>query len=274
MQQNTVITFIGSGNMAAALIGGIVKQGFPANNIIVAGPEQPQLDSLHQQLGVRVTADNAAAVSEADLVVFAIKPQIFRPVLEDLRTAVAKRKPLLISIAAGITTAAMLDWLQQPAAIVRCMPNTPALVQHGATGMFANDQVSESQRQQAQSVMDAVGISLWLEDESEIDAVTAVSGSGPAYFFLVMEAMEAAAIEMGLKPDTARRLTQKTALGAAALASEGNQDPAQLRVNVTSPGGTTERALQAFESGGLRELFATAMEGAKQRSIELAKMDD
>ena len=274
MQQNTVITFIGSGNMAAALIGGIVKQGFPANNIIVAGPEQPQLDSLHQQLGVRVTADNAAAVSEADLVVFAIKPQIFRPVLEDLRTAVAKRKPLLISIAAGITTAAMLDWLQQPAAIVRCMPNTPALVQHGATGMFANDQVSESQRQHAQSVMDAVGISLWLEDESEIDAVTAVSGSGPAYFFLVMEAMEAAAIEMGLKPDTARRLTQKTALGAAALASEGNQDPAQLRVNVTSPGGTTERALQAFEKGGLRELFATAMEGAKQRSIELAKMDD
>ncbi|MDF1643424.1 MAG: pyrroline-5-carboxylate reductase [Pseudomonadales bacterium] len=274
MQQNTVITFIGSGNMAAALIGGIVKQGFPANNIIVAGPEQPQLDSLQQQLGVRITTDNAAAVGEADLVVFAIKPQIFRPVLEDLRDAVAQRKPLLISIAAGITIAAMLEWLQQPAAIVRCMPNTPALVQHGATGMFANDQVSESQRQQAQSVMDAVGISLWLEDEAEIDAVTAVSGSGPAYFFLVMEAMEAAAIEMGLKPDTARRLTQKTALGAAALASEGNQDPAQLRVNVTSPGGTTERALQAFEKGGLRALFATAMEDARQRSVELAKMDD
>ncbi|MBL4583043.1 MAG: pyrroline-5-carboxylate reductase [Pseudomonadales bacterium] len=273
MQQDSIITFIGSGNMASALIGGIVKQGFPANNIIVAGPEQGQLDTLQQQLGVRVTTDNSAAVSEADLVVFAIKPQIFRPVLEDVRAAVAQRKPLLISIAAGITVAAMLDWLQQPAAIVRCMPNTPALVQHGATGMFANDEVSDAQKQQAQSVMDAVGISLWLDTESEIDAVTAVSGSGPAYYFLVMEAMEAAAIEMGLTPDTARRLTQKTALGAAALASEGSQDPAQLRVNVTSPGGTTERALQTFEKGGLKKLFAQAMEDARLRSVELAKLD-
>ena len=274
MQHDSVITFIGSGNMASALIGGIVKQGFPAKNIIVAGPEQAQLDVLQEQMGVRVTTDNAAAVGEADLVVFAIKPQIFRPVLEDLRAAVEQSKPLLLSIAAGITTAAMQDWLGQPAAVVRCMPNTPALVQHGATGMYANDQVSDAQRQQAQSVMDAVGISLWLDSESEIDAVTAVSGSGPAYFFLVMEAMEAAAIEMGLTPDTARKLTQKTALGAAALASDGSQDPAQLRINVTSPGGTTERALQAFEKGGLRELFSSAMEDAKQRSIELAKLDD
>lgn len=274
MQHDLVIAFIGSGNMASALIGGIVKQGFPATNIIVAGPEQQQLDSLQKQIGVRITTNNCAAVRGADLVVFAIKPQIFKPVLEELRIAIADSRPLLVSIAAGITIATMLDWLQQPAAIVRCMPNTPALVQQGATGMFANDQVSEAQKQQAQSLMDAVGISLWLNDESEIDAVTAVSGSGPAYFFLVMEAMEAAAIEMGLDPDTARRLTQKTALGAAALASEGDQDPAQLRVNVTSPGGTTERALQTFEKGGLRDLFGKAMEGAKQRSIELAKLDD
>jgi pyrroline-5-carboxylate reductase len=274
MQQNLVITFIGSGNMASALIGGLVKQGFPANKIIVAGPEQDQLDALQQQIGVRVTTNNAAAVGEADVVVFAIKPQIFGRVLVDLRDAVASSKPLLISIAAGITTDAMLEWLDQPAAIVRCMPNTPALVQQGATGMFANAYVSEPQKKQAQSTMDAVGISLWLDQESQLDAVTAVSGSGPAYFFLVMEAMEAAAIIMGLEPDTARRLTQKTALGAAALASEGNQDPAQLRVNVTSPGGTTEQALRAFETGGLRELFSTAMEQAKQRSIELAKMDD
>lgn len=274
MQDNPIITFIGSGNMASALIGGMVKQGVAASNIIVAGPVQEQLDGLQKQLGVRITSDNASAVREADIVVFAIKPQIFRMVLEDLREAVAESQPLLLSIAAGITTTAMTDWLQQPAAVVRCMPNTPALVQQGATGMFANDQVSESQKQLAQSVMDAVGISLWLDIESQIDAVTAVSGSGPAYFFLVMEAMEAAAIKMGLEPDTARRLTQKTALGAATLASDGNQDPAQLRVNVTSPGGTTEKALQAFEKGGLKPLFEAAMEEAKQRSIELAELDD
>jgi pyrroline-5-carboxylate reductase len=207
----------------------------------------------------------------ADVVVLAVKPQVMRSVLEPLQSIAQKQRPLLVSVAAGIREASLNSWLGGNLPIVRCMPNTPALVQAGATGLYANPQVNKEQRSLAESILRTVGITLWFDDEAKLDTVTAVSGSGPAYFFLVMEAMQAAAESLGLKPDDAKLLVVQTALGAARLALESEQQPAELRKQVTSKGGTTEAALNQLNAGGLVPLFAEALKAAEERSKELAQ---
>ncbi len=268
------IAFIGAGNMASSIIGGLIAKGYEPRNITASDPFQETLNKLRNIAPVKVTTDNHQAVTKADVVVLAVKPQVMKSVLEDLATAAQVNKPLFISIAAGIEASSMNKWLGGDMPIVRCMPNTPALVQTGATALYANSQVSEEERQIADSILRAVGIALWVNDESTLDVVTAVSGSGPAYFFLAMEAMQAAGMQMGLTEDTAKQLTLQTALGAAQMAIASDVDAAELRRRVTSPNGTTEQAIKVFEEGGFKELFNQAMIACRDRSEELARMLD
>lgn len=265
------ITFIGGGNMASSIIGGLVAQGFSAKNITVSDPYQPSLDNLAQTLAVQTTQDNNQAVSAADIVVLAVKPQAMQQVAEAMQDAVQAQKPLIISIAAGIEMNSLDQWLGGDLAIVRCMPNTPSLVQKGATALFANTAVTTAQRQQADQILAAIGIALWVDDEAKLDAVTAVSGSGPAYFFLLMESMQAAGEALGLSKQEANQLTLQTALGAAEMAINSDVDTAELRRRVTSPNGTTEAAINSFENSGFRAIVNTALTAAKDRSEQLAK---
>ena len=271
LMSDKTITFIGGGNMARSLINGIIQDN-NAVQLCVVDPDENQLDAIRQNWpSVTTYTDTHGVIAKSDVVIFAVKPQIMQTVVEDIASLAQQYQPLCISIAAGITEAKIARWLGGKLPIVRCMPNTPALVQSGATGLFANAYVSSEQRDLAESILRAVGITLWLEQESLLDAVTALSGSGPAYFFLVMEAMQAAAEKMGIAPADAQLLTLQTAFGAAKLALESSDQPAQLRQNVTSKGGTTEAALKELMSGGLVELFDTALQAAEQRAKELAK---
>ena len=265
---NGKIVFIGGGNMARSLIGGLVADGLSADNIHVLDTQKAVLQTLKQTFAVQVHEDLASAVASADVIVLAVKPQQMQDVVKSLAT-VWPANALLISIAAGIRLADLGRWLQKDAAIVRAMPNTPSLVQAGATALFANDNVKEQQREQAEAILRAVGLALWLDSETKMDAVTALSGSGPAYFFLVMEAMENAAIELGLPQETARLLCLETAFGAAKMALESDVPAATLRQQVTSPGGTTERAIHELEDGGLHGLFENALVAAALRAREL-----
>ena len=269
-QKPTTITFIGAGNMARSLIIGLLQD--KANVLLrVADPDPQQLDAIRQHWpDVQATQDNAEALQEADVVVLAVKPQVMREVLEPLADLAQRSRPLIISIAAGIREAALNQWLGGNLPIVRCMPNTPALVQTGATGLVANAQVSQAQRNLAESILRAVGITVWFAEEASIDSVTAVSGSGPAYFFLVMEAMQAAAQNLGMSAEDAQLLVVQTALGAARLALESGEPAAELRRKVTSKGGTTEAALKVLNDGGLPALFEQALQAAAKRSRELA----
>ncbi len=269
-QKPTTITFIGAGNMARSLIVGLLQD--QANVALrVADPDQGQLDAIRQHWpDVFTSIDNLEAMQGADVVVLAVKPQIMRDVVQGLAEQAQRSRPLMISVAAGIREQALNQWLGGNMPLVRCMPNTPALVQTGATGLYANAQVSDAQRSTAESILRAVGITLWFADEGKLDAVTAVSGSGPAYFFLVMEAMQAAAEQLGIPAEDAHLLVVQTALGAARLALESNDPPAELRRKVTSKGGTTEAALKVLNEGGLSALFAQALQAAEQRSCELA----
>lgn len=268
--KDKTIAFIGAGNMASALFGGLIKQGFPATNIRATDPSEACRKAA-ASLGVTALEDNAAAVTGADAVVIAVKPQVLKQVLAPLKDALAERKPLLISIAAGISVDSLQSWAGDGVPVVRCMPNTPALVQTGATGLYASAGVSSEQKQLAENILAAVGISVWVDSEEALDAVTAVSGSGPAYFFAVMEAMQAAGVALGLPADVAEQLTLQTALGAARMAVDSDVDAAELRRRVSSPGGTTLEALATFEQGGLQELFLKAMQNCAARSVELAK---
>jgi pyrroline-5-carboxylate reductase len=218
--------------------------------------------------------NNADAISDASVVVLAVKPQLLQQVCNELSAHLVGKSRLIVSIAAGIRCNTLSKWLNSELPIVRCMPNTPAMLQVGATGLFATSNVSSEQRDQAERILRAVGITLWVDSESDIDSVTAVSGSGPAYYFLVMEAMQAAAEKLGLPEDTAKLLTLQTALGAARMALESQDDPATLRQKVTSPGGTTEQAILSFEENGLRDLFEKAMSAARDRSISLSEQLD
>jgi len=270
------ITFIGAGNMARALISGLV-QGESALSIRIADPNKAQRDAITSAWSqVSAFADNSSAINGADIVIFATKPQVLQTVCEsfkdNLKTQNAEQnKPLLISIAAGITLENMQQWLGCEMAIVRCMPNTPALVQSGMTGLVANQNTNEEQRNLAESILRSVGNTLWFDDEDKLNAVTAVSGSGPAYFFLVMEAMQASAQKLGLDEKDARLLVLQTAFGAAKLALESEDDAATLRQRVTSKGGTTEAALKVLIKGGLPMLFDDALNAANDRSIELSQ---
>ncbi len=271
---NPTIAFIGAGNMASSIIGGLVAKGFAAESITASDPYPPSLDNLRKQVPVQTTDNNQQAIVNADVVVLAVKPQMMKPILEDLASSAQATKPLIISIAAGIESNSLNKWLGGNMPIVRCMPNTPALVQTGATALFANAEVSEQQQQLANQILGAVGITLWVDNENQLDAVTAVSGSGPAYFFLVMEAMQAAGEQLGLSADAAKQLTLQTALGAAQMAIASDVDAAELRRRVTSPGGTTEQAVKVFEDGGLRPLFTKALTACRDHSELLAATMD
>jgi pyrroline-5-carboxylate reductase len=267
---NQQIGFIGGGNMAGSLIGGLVSNGYPADKVSVSDLDTEKLAYLNGAFGVNTTQDSQALASEVDILVLSVKPQHMQSVVEAIKTSAQQRKPVVVSIAAGIRVEAIERWIGGEMPVVRCMPNTPALVKTGATGLYANDQVSESQKDQVESLLRAVGVTVWLDTESSLDAVTALSGSGPAYFFMMMEALEAAGIEAGLDQKTAQLLTQETALGAAKMALESSEPAGVLRERVTSPGGTTERALGVMNERGLKDIFREAVLAARDRSVELS----
>lgn len=267
-----IIGFIGGGNMAASLIGGLVADGWDAARIHVSDPDGERLGNLQARFGVQTHADNPAIVEQAAAVVLAVKPQVLHSVVTPLATSAARQRPLFLSIAAGVRIGDIEAWLGGQPAIVRAMPNTPALVQSGATGLYANTAVDEAQRELAETILRAVGLTLWLSDEADLDAVTALSGSGPAYFFYVMECLEQAGIDLGLTPQSARLLTVQTAFGAAKMALESSEAAAGLRARVTSPGGTTEKALEVLQSAELCEHFATALRAAQRRAQELGDL--
>ena len=263
------IAFIGGGNMAGSMIGGLIAREQDPATIRVADPD-PQCRERLAALGVTALTANAEAADGADIVVLAVKPQQLRAVCRDISAAVAHSNAVVISIAAGIGTTSLHSWLGEGTAIVRCMPNTPALLQASATVLYATATTSAAQRAQADRILGGIGSVVWIDDEDAMHAVTALSGSGPAYFFLVMEAMQTAGENLGLDPALARALTAQTALGAARMALESGVEITELRRRVTSPGGTTERALRVLEERGLRRLFEGALEAASNRSRELA----
>ena len=265
---NLQIAFIGAGNMAASLIGGLRAQGMSAAQICASEPGAEQRARISAEHGITVYESNQQAISGADLIVLAVKPQIMKAVCLALAPHLQANQ-LIVSIAAGISCASLNNWLG-PQPLVRCMPNTPALVRQGVSGLFANAQVSATQREQAEQVLSAVGMVLWLDNEAQIDAVTAVSGSGPAYFFLLIEAMSAAGVQLGLTPETATQLSIQTALGAARMAVSSDVDAGELRRRVTSPNGTTEAAIKTFQAGGSAALVENALTAAATRSVELA----
>ena len=267
-----VIAIIGAGHMGSSLIGGLLNDGHPKEKIWACDPHQETLSKLEKTFQIKTSTDNTVAIQSADVVIFAVKPQVYKQVAVGASAAIQKRKPLIMSVAAGIHEAHIQQWVGGQQAIVRTMPNTPALIGSGATALFANSFVNEEQRSIAESIMRAVGLIVWLPEEALMDTVTALSGSGPAYFFLVMEALQDAAEELGLPQETARLLTLQTALGAARMAIESGTPLTELRRHVTSPGGTTEKAISVLEENNVRALFRKAVQGAKQRSEELANL--
>lgn len=253
--------------MARSLIGGLVSSGVDASCLYATDPNNEIRQALANDFSINTYEDNQKLVDECDVIVFAVKPQL----LKEVATAIkAKNDALYITIAAGITSESLNNWLGTDKAIVRAMPNTPSLVLSGATGLYANSLVDESQKETAESILRAVGLAVWVDKEQQLDTVTALSGSGPAYFFMVLEAMEQAAEKLGLPAETARLLAIQTGFGATKLALEIEEDPASLRKKVTSPGGTTEQAIKVFEQQGLIELFEQAMTAAKDKAEELA----
>ena len=264
------IAFIGGGNMAKSLIGGLINKGFSSRYICVSDPVKENLDQLNRKFGIATALDNSIAAKDVDLMVLCVKPQILESVCKELQASLNQTPPV-ISIVAGIPLSLLMDWLGEDTPIIRCMPNTPALVQSGAAGMFANQKVDKKLRNLAEEIFNAVGLCCWLEKEEDIDLVTAVSGSGPAYFFLFMEAMEKVAIDLGLDQEISRKLIIQTVLGAAKMAAESDMNPSELRSCVTSPGGTTEKAVNAFLEGDIMGLFNKAMNKALERATEMAK---
>lgn len=268
--KTTKIGFIGGGNMAASLLNGLIASGHDPKQLWVSDISPETLANLSANLGVNTVQNNQDVIESADVVVLAVKPQVMAQVAMNAAPYLQSRH-LIVSIAAGITQGSLAKWLGAETAIVRCMPNTPALVLTGATALHANANVSQDQHDLAETILRAVGIALWVDNENELDAVTAVSGSGPAYYFLLMEAMETAAKHLGMNEATARLLIQQTALGAAKIALESSESPAELRRRVTSPGGTTQQAIETFERGGFNELVERAVTAAKNRSVEMSK---
>lgn len=266
----SIISFIGGGNMARSLIGGLIADGTDPSTLWVADASQEQLSAVKEHLAVNTTTSNLEAAAKADIVILAVKPQILSTVACELAEVARKHNPLFLSVAAGIREQDLNRWLGGDATIVRAMPNTPALIQSGATALIANNKVTQAQRNQAESIMRSTGLALWLESEAQMDVVTALSGSGPAYYFLIMEALEKAACDLGLAPETARLLTLQTGFGATKMALESSDTLEDLRRRVTSPGGTTEQAIKTLEEGNIRHLLKEALEAAAHRSAELA----
>jgi pyrroline-5-carboxylate reductase len=268
---NLKVRFVGAGNMATSLIGGLLKRGFLPSQITASDPGGHQRQIVTEKFGVQTFDDNNAHFGIPDVVILAVKPQIMKQVTQDIAQSVIETNALVISIAAGIKIEHLQHWLSNDVAIVRTMPNTPALIGEGATGLFANTNVTNEQKHLTEGIMDSVGISHWVDAEFKIDVVTALSGSGPAYFFLFMEYMQKAAIELGLKPEVAAKLVEQTALGSAILAQRSSEDIAVLREKVTSPKGTTEAALKSFANNDLEQIIKQAIVAANDRSIQLSK---
>jgi pyrroline-5-carboxylate reductase len=268
------LAFIGGGNMARSLVGGLVSRGHDPRTIRVAEPVDALRDALARDFGVSVFADGADAVQGASTWVLGVKPQVLRGVCEALAPQAQRARPLIVSVAAGITTTQIERWLGGDLPIVRTMPNTPALLGAGVTGLYANARVVPEDRDGTRSLLSAAGATVWIDDEAQMDAVTAVSGSGPAYVFLLAEAMQQAGEAEGLSHDAARTLALQTILGAGRMLVEGNVDAAELRRRVTSPNGTTHAAISAFEAGGFRELVGRAVHAARVRGEELSDAND
>jgi pyrroline-5-carboxylate reductase len=263
------VSFVGGGNMGAAIIGGLVARGFPASAITVIEPGTAAREGLAKRFGVGVRGSAGTDLPAADALVLAVKPQQMREAVKPLLPLAPST--LVVTIAAGIRIADVSRWLGGHAAIVRAMPNTPALVHAGVTGLFATAAVGAEGRALAEKLLGAVGETVWLPREGDLDAVTAVSGSGPAYVFYFLEALEQAGVELGLAPGAARTLALATFVGAAKLAKERGEDPAVLRAQVTSRGGTTERALGEMEKAAVKARFVEAVKAACVRSRELGE---
>lgn len=270
----TRIAFVGGGNMARSLIGGLVRAGTDTASITVAEPNDDARGALARDFGVAVHSTGADAARAADVVVLAVKPQVMKTVCASLAEVARLRQPLIVSIAAGIRIAQIDAWLGGDQAIVRAMPNTPALIGAGASALYAGAKVSAAQRDTAQAILGAAGIAQWINDEMLIDTVTALSGSGPAYFFLLVEALEDAAVAQGLPRETARALAAQTCLGAGRMLRESTEAPGTLRERVTSPKGTTQAALESFDADGLRAIVARAVAAATRRGGELSAQFD
>jgi pyrroline-5-carboxylate reductase len=268
------IAFIGGGNMARSLVGGLLARGWGTSRVHVADPHAPTREALAAQFGVGVHAVNLEAASRAGVWVLAVKPQMLHSVAGGMADLAQRQRPLLVSIAAGITSAQLERWFGGDLPVVRAMPNTPSLLGAGATGLYANARVSDAQRALVEELLAAAGITRWVEDEALMDTVTALSGSGPAYVFLLAEAMQAAAEGQGLAPEAARQLTLQTVHGAARMLLESGEDAGTLRQRVTSPDGTTQAALESFESMGFREVVARAIAAATRRGGELSAAND
>ncbi|MEG3791719.1 pyrroline-5-carboxylate reductase [Lysobacter sp. CCNWLW3] len=268
------VAFIGGGNMARSLIGGLVARGGDADAVRVAEPVDLLREALQRDFGVRSYANAAEAATGASVWLLAVKPQVMRSVCSALAPLAQAQHPLVISIAAGITARQLDLWLGGGQAVVRAMPNTPALLGAGITGLYANAATAQPQRERAAALLEAVGATVWIDQEAQMDAVTAVSGSGPAYVFLLAEAMQAAGEAQGLAPAAARALVNQTLLGAATMLSRSDESAEVLRARVTSPGGTTQAAIETFETGGLRPLVAAAIAAATERGRELSAAND
>jgi pyrroline-5-carboxylate reductase len=267
----TNIGFIGAGNMASSLIGGMIESGFERQALRASEPAET-IQGKAEKLGIRVVSDNTELARWSDVIVLAVKPQVLQSICREISAVAGDKKPLLISIAAGIRTAAMMSWLPGEVSIIRVMPNTPALVGQGVSVLYANQHVSEDEKRLAEKILQSVGKTLWLQDEDQMDAVTAISGSGPAYFFLLMECLIIAAEKQGLDKNMARTLVLQTGLGAAEMAAQSSEDPSELRRRVTSPGGTTESAIGVFQDHHFEDITINAVSAAAKRSVELSSI--
>ncbi|MCW7555023.1 pyrroline-5-carboxylate reductase [Endozoicomonas gorgoniicola] len=265
------IAFIGAGNMASSIFGGLIEDGWPKDKIWATARSEATLENVKNQFGVQVTRDNHQAVRQSEMVVLCVKPQMMKAVLQELAPTLKETKPLLISVAAGVSLDSLQTWCGSSLPIVRSMPNTPSLLRCGVSGLFASAQVSAEQKAITDSIFKAVGVTLWVDNEALIDSVIAVSGSGPAYYFLFMEAMTEMGVKLGLDQQTAEQLTLQTALGAAKMAVCSDVDVRELRRRVTSPGGTTEQAIRALQTGGLEQLVEQAMQAAVERAAEMTR---
>jgi pyrroline-5-carboxylate reductase len=269
---DTALAFIGGGQMAQALIGGLIAGGHAPATVSVSDPDAGQRAALARLFpGIQIYADNGSAATGAATWILAVKPQLMAQVADGLAPQVLTHRPLVVSVAAGVRLIDLASWLGDQARLVRAMPNRPALVGAGITALYADPTRSRAERDSAEAIFAAVGRTLWLAQETQMDAVTAVSGSGPAYFFLLTELIEAAAVERGIPQALARVLSVETAWGAAQMARRSGLEPATLRAQVTSPGGTTAAALSVFEAAHLRAIVSRAVAAATERAAELAR---
>ena len=269
MENETVIGFIGAGNMAYALINGLLNNGYDSKNIKASDPNNGLLQKIEAELNITTFSNNSSLIEVCDIIVFAVKPQVLSEVCLELRDNI-KPNHLFISIVAGIRVNDINRWLGGNYSLVRTMPNTPALMQHGVTGLFPNELVNDEQKALVTTILSSVGDCFWVNEERLIDAITAISGSGPAYFFLLMQSMTQAGMALGLDEKTAKELSVQTAFGASLMATKSGKDPRTLRNNVTSPNGTTQAAIEYFQDQNFEGIVANATRAAFDRARELS----